>query len=51
MSSLGLEREVVDEAVLARTILRFAETSTKLPRLSELADPTTIRTTVRSSPP
>ena len=47
MSSLGLEREVVDEAVLARTIAHFAETGTTLPRLSELADPTTIPATVR----
>jgi len=46
MSNLGLEREVVDEAVLARTVKRFTETGTTLPRLSELADPTTIPTTV-----
>jgi len=47
MSILGLEREVVDEAVLARTVARFGMTETTLPRLSELADPTTIPATLR----
>ena len=47
MSILGLDRVVVDEAVLARTVARFGITEATLPRLSELADPTTIPATVQ----
>jgi cysteine synthase len=36
---LGLESEVVDAAVLARTVERFAETRIALPTFAELADP------------
>ncbi len=48
MSSLGLERDVADEAVLSCTVERFAETRVRLPRLSELAVPTTIPGGIRA---
>jgi len=42
VSNLGLEREVVDAAVLAATVERFAASGGVLPTLSQLADPASI---------
>lgn len=42
MRRLGLERDLVDPAVLARTEERFREAGIALPTFAELADPTTI---------
>jgi len=42
MAKLGLEKTVVDQSVLDRTIGRFKEQGIVLPKLSQLADPTTI---------
>ena len=42
MSDLGLEQDIVDEAVLAATIARFGASGVVLPTLSQLADPSTI---------
>jgi cysteine synthase len=42
MSNLGLEREVVDAAVLAATVERFGAVGGVLPTLAQLADPATI---------
>ncbi len=42
MATLGLETEVVDDAVLARTVDRFREAGIRLPTFAELADPSTL---------
>jgi len=43
---LGLEREIVDEAVYARTVERFREAQLRLPTFGELAAPSTIPDTL-----
>ena len=42
MARLGLETDIVDEAVRTRTVSRLRELGVRLPTLSELADPSTI---------
>jgi cysteine synthase len=42
MRRLGLEREMVDEAVYDRAVGRFAEADIVLPTFAQLADPSTI---------
>jgi len=42
MARLGLEKEIVDQEVYARTVARFREAKIVLPTFSELADPSTI---------
>ena len=42
MARLGLETDIVDAQVHARTLARFRETGVVLPTFAELADPTTI---------
>lgn len=41
-TKLGLERDVVDEAVLARAVARFRDEGILLPTFGQLADPSTI---------
>jgi cysteine synthase len=41
-SKLGLEREIVDQAVLERAIARFRDEGIVLPTFAQLADPSTI---------
>jgi len=41
-SKLGLERDIVDEAVLARAVDRFRDENILLPTFAQLADPATI---------
>lgn len=48
MARLGLERNVVDEEVLDRTIARLGQEGVLLPTLGQLADPTTIPASVRA---
>lgn len=47
MARLGLERNVVDSAVLDRTIASLGEAGVLLPTLSQLANPATIPAVVR----
>jgi cysteine synthase len=42
MAKLGLERELVDEKVYARTVSRFREAGVLLPTFAQLADPSRI---------
>ena len=42
MAQLGLERDVVDAQVLARTVASFRAKGVVLPRFAQLADPATI---------
>jgi cysteine synthase len=46
---IGLEQDVVDRAVLERTVQRFREARILLPTFGELADPTTIPAAVRDA--
>ncbi len=39
---IGLEREIVDASAYERTLNRFGEAGIRLPRLAELADPSTM---------
>jgi cysteine synthase len=48
MARLGLERNVVDQQVLDRTIVGLGQAGVLLPTLGQLADPTTIPAAVRS---
>jgi cysteine synthase len=47
MPELGLEREVVDEQVLERTVGRFREAGIRLPTFAELAEPQRIPEEIR----
>ena len=49
MPSLGLEDQVVDRAVYARTVARFKELKIVLPTFAELAEPRRIAATVREA--
>jgi cysteine synthase len=49
MQSLGLEREIVDEDVYARTVERFRQRKIALPTFSQLVDPSAAPGTVRES--
>lgn len=42
MTTLGLEKDVVDEGILSRTAKRFAEAGIVLPTFAQLADPSQI---------
>ncbi len=46
MRRLGLERELVDPGVYERTVGRFREAGIVLPTFAQLADPTTIPTSI-----
>ena len=48
MPGLGLERDLVDEDVDARTVGRFREAGIALPTFAQLADPDTIPPAIRS---
>ena len=48
MARLGLERNVVDSAVLDRTIASLGQEGVLLPTLGQLADPATIPAGVRA---
>ena len=39
---IGLEHDIVDQATYQQTVERFRESSIRLPKISELADPGTI---------
>jgi cysteine synthase len=45
---LGLERDLVDPAVVERTVARFRDARVALPTFAQLADPTTIPAAVRA---
>jgi len=47
MARLGLERRVVDEAVLERTAIRLGEAGVVLPTIGELKDPSKISSAIR----
>src|SRR5438093_9075462 len=49
MARLGLEKELVDDRVYARTVARFREARIALPTFRELADPRTIAPAVRQA--
>ena len=49
MARLGLEQDIVDQEVYARTVARFREAKIVLPKFSELADPTTIPPAIRAA--
>lgn len=49
MARLGLEQDIVDQEVYARTVARFREAKIVLPKFSELADPTTISPAIRAA--
>jgi cysteine synthase len=49
MRRLGLEREVVDQAIYERTVQRFKERHVALPSFAELSNPTLIPTSIRTS--
>ena len=49
MSQLGLERHVVNPAVLARTIAHFRERGIILPTFAQLADPSTIPAAIQAA--
>src|SRR5476651_389911 len=49
MARLGLERTVVDAAVLERTAARLGQAGVVLPKFAQLKDPTTIPVTIRSA--
>ncbi len=46
MAQLGLESSVIDQEVLARTVQRFRECGIVLPTFAQLADPSTIPTSI-----
>jgi len=47
MARLGLERTVVDAAVLGRTVARLGEAGVALPTIAQLKDPSTIPVIIR----
>src|SRR5450830_1484064 len=49
MARLGLETEIVDHAVYARTVQRFRDASVVLPTFAELADPSVIPASTRAA--
>ena len=49
MARLGLERTVVDAAVLERTAARLGQAGVVLPKFAQLKDPTTIPVAIRSA--
>src|SRR5579863_2325584 len=42
MATFGLEDQIVDEGIYARTVQRFRDAQIRLPTFAELADPTSI---------
>ena len=49
MARLGLETEIVDHAVYARTLQRFRDAGVVLPTFAELADPSVIPASTRAA--
>jgi len=49
MATFGLEDQIVDEGVYARTVQRFRDAQIRLPTFAELADPTRISTVTAAS--
>src|SRR5436189_6024118 len=49
MARLGLERDIVDDAVYRRTVSRFREMGVRLPTFAELAEPARIPASVRAA--
>jgi cysteine synthase len=49
MKRLGLEHEVVDSAVVERTLQRFQDRKIALPTFAELADPTLVPASIRAA--
>ena len=49
MARLGLETEIVDHAVYARTVQRFREADVVLPTFAELTDPSIIPASTRAA--
>jgi cysteine synthase len=45
---IGLEHDIVDQATYQQTIERFRESSIRLPKIAELADPGTISESIRN---
>ncbi len=49
MARLGLERDIVDNRVYARTVARFREAGIELPTFAQLADPTKVPEAIQAS--
>jgi len=46
MTTLGLSTDIVDEGIYARAVARFKEAGIRLPTLAQLADPSTIPSSI-----